>query len=634
MRRRPPQIAAAAALCAAACAVLPAAARAGFFAGEPIDGPSPDIRSLGDVDVARDGTGALAYVKRDGGVDHIFVSRLVSGVWQPPERVDAGLDPAGSQPVVAAADGGRLAIAFVSGGQLFAVVRPAGSGAYTAPALVAPGGLNPAIDMSIQGVGYVSFTVAGSSSDVRVARLDRRGTTFAAHADPLDINPAANAGDGARRSRIAVSADGTALVTWGEEGSDGRTHVWARRVFDDRLSTAPQDLTLDDFQGHRGGSADAPDVDIEDDSSFAWVVFRQVLDDGHAHAIARRLVGSQFEAPVLVDGLGLPADQDAATPRIDLSGRGDGVATSGGSKGFEVWGDVIHDDAFAAPVQLDTGNAIEPLPVGGVAENGDTVVAWQERDGPLSPPSVLARFYDNDPAVRTAPAPGSAVPIANPALGPVDAGVGFDVASNRAGDVVIVYVQGAEGERRIVSGAYDRVPSPFVGYTTTRYRRFARPPLVWQAAFDLWGPITYRVEVDGQPVGETTDTKLVPAQAIPDGWHQWRVVAGDRRGQTVTSPSRLLRIDATPPKLTFRVRGQRRRRALVRVDARAADVLNPRASGVRTVRIRFGDGSPPVDARSAAHRYAHSGRYTVRVTASDRVGNLTVVRRRIRIRKG
>ena len=68
----------------------------------PIDGPSADIQSLGDLDVARDGTGALAYVKRVGGVDHVFVSRLVDGAFQPPEQVDAGLAGAGSQPVVAA----------------------------------------------------------------------------------------------------------------------------------------------------------------------------------------------------------------------------------------------------------------------------------------------------------------------------------------------------------------------------------------------------------------------------------------------------------------------------------------------------------------------------------------------------
>ena len=55
-----------------------------------------------------------------GGVPHVFVSRLVDGAFQPPEQVDAGLAGAGSQPVVAASDGGRLVVAYVSGGGIFA----------------------------------------------------------------------------------------------------------------------------------------------------------------------------------------------------------------------------------------------------------------------------------------------------------------------------------------------------------------------------------------------------------------------------------------------------------------------------------------------------------------------------------
>jgi PKD domain-containing protein len=617
-------------LCCVAALAAPSAASAAFFVGEPVDGPSPEIRSLGDVDVARDGTGALAYVKRDGGVDHIFVSRLLSGMWQPPERIDAGLPGDGSEPVVAASDGGRLAIAFVSGGQLYTVVRANEGTAYTVPAALAGGASHPAIDMSFHGAAYVSYTVA--PGDVRVARLDRRETAFVALGDVLDITPAAAAGDGSKRSRIAVSADATALVVWGEDDPDGRTHVWGRRVFDARVSTAPQDLTLADFQGHRAGAADAPDVDIEDDSSFAWAVFRQRLDDGRAHVFARRLVGSQFEPPVSIDGLGLAATENATAPRIELNGRGEGLATAGTDTSFSAFGAVIHDDVFAAPVRLGAGTGIDPLPAGGVAESGDTVVAWQQRDAGVRP-SIQARFYDNDPASRVAPEPGPVTGVSNPDLGPVDAAAGFDVASNRVGDVVMVFVQGESGAKRIVSASYDRPPQAFTGYTTTRYRRFARPTFSWQPAFDLWGPVAYRVEIDGRPVGETTDTRLTVAQVVPDGRHLWRVVATDRHGQTVASRSRLLRIDATPPALTFRVRGERRRGKVVRVQARAADVLNPFASGIAYVRIRFGDGTPTVTARSATHRYAHRGRYTIRVSATDRAGNATVVTRRIRVKK-
>jgi hypothetical protein len=106
-----------------------------FIQGEPIDGPGTGIQRVGGVDVARDGTGALTYVKTVGGVDHVFTSRLANGAWQPPEQLDVGLAGPSSQPVVAAADGGRLVYAFVSGGSVFTAVR-GGDGPISPPAIV------------------------------------------------------------------------------------------------------------------------------------------------------------------------------------------------------------------------------------------------------------------------------------------------------------------------------------------------------------------------------------------------------------------------------------------------------------------------------------------------------------------
>ena len=59
---------------------LPASAGAAagaYFPGEPVDGPNTGVQSLGDLRVARDGSGAMTWVRQDGGVDHVFVSRLV-----------------------------------------------------------------------------------------------------------------------------------------------------------------------------------------------------------------------------------------------------------------------------------------------------------------------------------------------------------------------------------------------------------------------------------------------------------------------------------------------------------------------------------------------------------------------------
>ena len=122
---------------------------------------------------------------------------------------------------------------------------------------------------------------------------------------------------------------------------------------------------------------------------------------------------------------------------------------------------------------------------------------------------------------------------------------------------------------------------------------------------------------------------------VPDGLHRWRVVAIDIRGQTAATPSRNLRVDATPPKITFKVSGARKRGRQVKVAVQATDASGTaaQASGLNLVHIRFGDGSRTVTGLSAVHRYGHSGEVTVRVSASDKAGNAIAVTRRIRVRK-
>src|SRR4051812_34574531 len=107
----------------AALAAVPPAANAAILPGQTIDGPSTDIKGFGNVDVAPDGTGAVAYVKRDGAVKHIFVARIANGAYGTPERVDTGAAAEGNTPRVAASNGGK-----VGGGYLGGVGGAAGRG--------------------------------------------------------------------------------------------------------------------------------------------------------------------------------------------------------------------------------------------------------------------------------------------------------------------------------------------------------------------------------------------------------------------------------------------------------------------------------------------------------------------------
>jgi hypothetical protein len=607
-----------------ALAAAASPAHAVYVKAEQVDAGA--IKSAGDLDVARDGTGAVAYVKGDGGTDHIFVSRLVNGVFQAPERVDTGLDGgAGSAPVIAASDTGKLAVVFVNGGGVYAAVRPSGAPAFAPPQLIAAAGSAPSVDMSINGVAYTSFTAPGASpADVRVARLNRDTTNFALLPDTIDIVAARDAGVGVGRSEIAVSADGTAVVVWGEAG-----RVFGRRIFDSRISVAPQDLTVETLNGHAGdmGSATDPHIDIEDDSSFAWVTFRQTFDDGRSHTVARRLVGSQFEAPEQVDGVGFGGDAAAST-NIEMNGRGEGIATTGtAAKGVTV--SLLHDDRFFAPALVNQANNVTPLPTGDLAENNEGQVAWFQGLTPLTA-TVHAVGYDIDLAKRTVPGPLPDTEVSNPDFGPVDVDAGLDVAVNRVSDTVMVFVQGIGDGRRLVAAAFDRRPGILNVSTTSRYRKLRRPQLAWSASFDLWGPLTYRPVVDGVPVGETQGTRLALPADLADGVHTWTVSATDRRGQTIVSKPGTLRVDGTPPALTFKLAGVKVAGRTLSLTAQAADPA-PASGLLRTV-ISFGEGNR-VFSRSAKHVYAKGGKYTLRISATDRAGNATVLKRVITIAK-
>lgn len=593
-------------------ALAPAAAQAAFFAGDSVDGPSPDIRSLGDLDLARDGSGALAYVKSVDGVDHIFVARFEGGVFKAAERIDAALPTASSQPVVGASDAGRLAVVFVSAGVVHGVVRPAG-GAWSAPVPLGAGA-DPAVDLSINGTAYATFSAGG---DVRVARLDRRTNGWGVIEQPADVDPARLAGVDGGRPRVAISADGIGVVTWGEGG-----RVYARKMFGGALSKAPQDLTPADFEGRVPMLSDLPDVDAEDDSSYAWVVFRQSFTDGGSRILARRQRGTTFDPPVAIDE---PAGEPVGRPRIDLNGRGVGVGMTTGALSGQPMSAILERDRFGVGSRAFFPSVAAPAVVPAMSENNSGLIA-AVLAGPGAPPIVRVRTIEDG-------RPGVEQLLSRPELGAVVPQLGFDVAADRAGGVVVGWVQGGAEDRRIVAGYVDRPPGNFAGYTSQRCCQSARPRLSWQPSFSLWGALRYVVTVDGTVVGETTDTVFTPTTPISGPTRRWQVLAIDGRGQIKRSRTRRLRIDGLAPRVSV---GYKRSRRVVTVSVRARDAA-PRgdhASGMRSIVVSWGDRSKGARATTrlrARHRYRGRGAFRLKITGRDRVGNERVIRRNVRI---
>ena len=235
---------------AAAVALLPAAAaRADFLPADPIDGPSADLVGQPDVDLARDGSGAVAYLKLDGGVRHVFVSRFVG------RRLPAAGARRRRARRRGRAAGGRRQRRRPPRrrlGQRRTGLRgdPLRAGAAAYNPLPAPGrlGLGPVGRHVDQRCGLRLVHRGGRVGGRRARRPDAVERHAADNAGrPARHRPGPDAGTGTGRSHVAISADGTGVVVWGEAG-----HVYARRVFGDRISAAPQDLNIPALQTRRG----------------------------------------------------------------------------------------------------------------------------------------------------------------------------------------------------------------------------------------------------------------------------------------------------------------------------------------------------------------------------------------------
>ncbi|MDA0136676.1 hypothetical protein [Solirubrobacter deserti] len=583
--------------------LFPTAAQAAWLPAVALEGPSPDIVSVGNVDLARDGVGAVAYLRKDGGVTHAFVNRMVGGSWRGAERVDPTTGEA-TEVLAAASEGNRLVVAWVADGHVYANVAPGGTpepGAFAGPvALGGPDARSIDLDIGINGAAYVTWEQGG---DVRAARL--QDTTWALVEQPLDVEPGLVAGKGALRPRVAVSAEGYAVVTWGDAPA-GATRVWSRRLTGLTLSAVPQVLNLPEH-----GHADSPDIDIEEDGSFAWVVFRQDIN-GVSRTLGRRLVGSQFEAPEFIDG-----GNATSMPKVDINGDGVGVGVTQGAGNEQVIGSWLTKDHFTPPVGLGGPSAFTSKPEVASSDRGDLGVVWRTSD------LARARYKDD-----TATAFGPEATISAPGLGPV-ADPGVFIGGDRLGDMAVAMVQGTPGNYTLSTAVYDREPgTPFIEETTT-YKRQTRPQLRWRPGLELWGAQRFRVLIDGAVAGETSVDTFTPRVPLATGKHTWQVEAVDIRGQVSRSRVRTLRIDATAPTLQVKVSGKRVAGQNLKISVTARDAGG---SGLDHITVDYGDKSAKSESRTTRHRYKR-GTYRLKVAAVDKAGNVTRKQVRLRIKK-
>jgi hypothetical protein len=594
-----------------ACATCAAGAGAfGFAPARTAAGPGPDVVGLGGVSLARDGGGAVAYLLRDTGQPHVYVSRLVRGDPVSRARVDMGQLTPSSDVRVAAADRGRIVVTWINAGQVWgAVERRRGTGFGAPQSLcVCPSAADPSLDVTRFGTAYLTFTVGGTGAhDVRVAVFDEGSWTLLGV--PVDIDPARDAFG----ARVAASSDGTGIAAWTERVG-GVTRVYERRLLRDHLSQVPQQASLDALSGHTGLGADTPALDVQDESSFAWVAFRQSFEYdgvGLSRVIAHRLRGSAFDLVSEIDGLRSPFHESPQQPAIALAGRGYGMALTTMASGG-VTGAVLTrrldpvEPTFEPSVRLDRANGLPPHAVASMAESQHGLAVWHRIVDHVR--TVVARYYDGE---RFGPAHILSLRSAGQPLG----GMGLDAEGDDADDHVIAFVQGARPETRriqVVAFAGELEIGAIAGYR--RWRRTERPTVRWGKVPTPvpWGPVRYRVEVEGRSIGTTRKTRLRSKRPLGDGDHDAWVVAIDGRGSETRGKTYRVRVDTNRP----HGRVKHLHGGVYRVWASDGN-----GSGIREGRLDFGgDGSVdvPVD----------RGRVDgVRVHARSGLGSPTLVLR-------
>ena len=604
--------------CAASLSAATGASAEGSFAGAlTVDGPSTGVTLLGDVEMAFDSSGVVAYVRSDEGADHAFISMLASGAPQSPVRVDPGQSPVIGKPVVGISNGGRMTVVYANTAGLWARVQITPGQPFSAPQqLGGPGANSPSLDMApITGVAYVAWAENGS---VRAAYLPRRVTNYTVYTGVANINPANSAASSPGLApKVSTSADGTAIVAFGEVDG-GTTRIGVRRLVRSAFSAVVMSAAAETLDGQAGGAADRPAIALQADSSFAWVVFSQSFADGVRRAVVRRVRASTLEAPkALADGAAIGA---SAGPTIGANDRGSGIINVQGADGT-IWASIIRRSAVTGATALGSSAAQDAVPASSFAVDQFGVSAWAQAPGQ----EIIARNVAEDDALPAPPPFGAAALLSVPALGAVDAGGGLELATDRYGDSVIAFTQGPVGARSIQVASFSLPLKPVRLIGLAGWKRSLVPALSWWASAQGWPAQGYRVYIDNLLAGSATTTAFTPVSALGEGTHTVRVESFDRAGQTVSSSVGSLKIDTKAPVLAVKLR---RSGANVTVSGTATEPKPPKGAGLASVKVNFGDGSPSVTVRSSffklKHRSLRSGRMKVTVTATDAAGNRSI----------
>lgn len=621
-----------------------------------IEGPSEEIVGFGGVAMAEDGGGGVVYLKRVGGVAHVFVSRYVEGHWLAPIRVDTEEQYAASWPRIGASDGGELVVVWATPfatekGQpveeLMSATLGPGASAFGKAIIVDQdiregAGASPDLAMSSTGQADVVYRVVepqGSATllhpgdvaeQVRVARYDgERWTALGTvNRDPgVGMRPPTQA----NAPQVAVGPTGNGIVVWQEPEIDGVARIFARRLFG-----ASVDYVMPVSATSFGG---AP---VNEDAEAPSLAFTRLGEAAVAYrqgaGVASPLPGPRIFLNILPNGEAASGDEFEGASVADASVSGGKSASigrpsidldekeslrllydsNGGPRVVEG-----NDAGLSGTLSLGppfVGSRLEPaneLPAASVMNpEGGGVSAWPSANS-QGAPAVAVREDFPSGAVQTGLVSGGAGgPIGELAVG-----------RSGLGDGLVAFQQGPLGDAAIVATQVSAPPDQFVTSIPKGWIKPAAAHVSWQPAASANGPLSYAVVLDGHrlPTPAGARSLAIDPRELGDGVHEVQLLVTDAYGQsTLTAPTNL-KIDGHPPIVKI-ARAQGGHGVTVRVSDGQSGV------DLHAVSVSFGDGQRASGRKVFHHRYAHAGLYTVLVSVRDNIGNQGVVRQLVSAR--
>lgn len=629
-------------------------ARAVILPATTIDGPSEDIVGFGGIAMAEDGTGGVVYLKRVGGIAHVFVARYAEGHWFAPVRVDYGEPFAASWPRIGAANGGELVVVWATpfateGGhpvdELLSSTLGPGASVFGSAMIVDPdirtgAGTSPMLAMSSTGQADVVYRVLKSEEgqstnvpllrpgdvveEVRLAHFDgeRWSSLGAINRNPgVSMRPPTEV----NAPQIAIGPTGNGVVVWQEPDIDGVARIWARRLFSQTL-----DYVLPVSAAGLGGTpigadADAPAVSISR-LGQAEVAYRQVAGPGSP------LPGPRIFLNTLPDGESADGSQFTGASVVDSAVPG-GAAASVGPPSIDT--DEKQDlrllyDANGTPRVIEgTGRGLvaalslgppfagsEPFSASVMNQAGGGISAWPSIDGQGRPVVAIREDF-----------PGGGVQT-----GLVSGGAGGTVGElaigrSGLGDGLVAFRQGPFGDAAVVVAPVTAPPVRFVVTLPKQWIKPSQATITWLPAESANGPLSYAVVLDGRrvPTPSRALSLHLDTRGLASGTHTVQVLATDIFGQATLTPSSPLKVDGGSPNVKI-TRAGGGRAVLVRLSAPDSGLA------LKTIKVSFGDGAHAAGHKSLAHRYAHAGVYQVIVQLSDKLGNKATIRKLVSVR--